>query len=279
MAGWYTSDLQAKGLEVIFVSWDKEEEGFKEYFGEMPWLALDYSERKLSAKLGSALGVDGIPALVILDKDLKLINSEGREAVTSDPKGEELPWHPKPVKDLAQGPGSINEVKTVIAYCETQDAAQQKAIEEALRPMAEKYLAKTSDGEDPLEFSFMICKTTDGLSAKLRGMSGLPGLPPPPHEHPLERMPGGDGWSCDGCGAGVGDERFHCTQGCDLDFCSDCNAKAGKAQEGVPPVLALYDIPDNGGFYVLPADAEISAASVEKFLNDFSSGSLQRKQL
>ena len=40
-------DLKAKGLEVVFVSSDRDEASFKEYFGEMPWLALDFSDRKL----------------------------------------------------------------------------------------------------------------------------------------------------------------------------------------------------------------------------------------
>ena len=40
-------DLKPKGLEVIFVSSDKDEAAFKEYYESMPWLALDFSERKL----------------------------------------------------------------------------------------------------------------------------------------------------------------------------------------------------------------------------------------
>merc|ERR1711924_115969 len=45
LAEWYESNLKAKGLEVVFVSSDRDESSFKEYFGEMPWLALPYSER------------------------------------------------------------------------------------------------------------------------------------------------------------------------------------------------------------------------------------------
>ena len=41
-------DLQAKGLEVVFVSADESEEEFKEYFAEMPWLALDFSQKAAS---------------------------------------------------------------------------------------------------------------------------------------------------------------------------------------------------------------------------------------
>jgi len=42
LAGWYTSDLKAKGLEVVFVTGDRDEAAFNEYFGEQPWLALPY---------------------------------------------------------------------------------------------------------------------------------------------------------------------------------------------------------------------------------------------
>ena len=39
------SDLK---LEIVFVSWDKDVNAFKEYFSHMPWLAMPYSpERKV----------------------------------------------------------------------------------------------------------------------------------------------------------------------------------------------------------------------------------------
>ena len=38
-------DLKGKGLEVIFVSGDRDENSFKEYFGEMPWLAIDFNDK------------------------------------------------------------------------------------------------------------------------------------------------------------------------------------------------------------------------------------------
>jgi thiol-disulfide isomerase/thioredoxin len=30
-------------LDIVFVSWDKDQEGFNEYFNEMPWKALPFS--------------------------------------------------------------------------------------------------------------------------------------------------------------------------------------------------------------------------------------------
>ena len=36
-------------FEIVFVSWDKDETSFSEYFKTMPWLALPYSlEKKVS---------------------------------------------------------------------------------------------------------------------------------------------------------------------------------------------------------------------------------------
>merc|ERR1719165_6364 len=56
-------------LEVVFVSSDRDEKSFAEYFGEMPWLALPFAERDRKSALSKAFDVEGIPTLVILDKD------------------------------------------------------------------------------------------------------------------------------------------------------------------------------------------------------------------
>jgi nucleoredoxin len=37
LAQWYAKDLKSKGLEVVFVSSDKDEDQFKDYFKEMPF--------------------------------------------------------------------------------------------------------------------------------------------------------------------------------------------------------------------------------------------------
>jgi nucleoredoxin len=47
---------------------------------------------------------------------------------------------------------------------------------------------------------------------------------------------------------------------------------------GDEPVMMLFDIPDNGGFYV-SSEHNITTASIEKFISDKESGVLTRKQL
>ena len=47
LAEFYKAHHLDKKFEIVFVSSDKNEEGFKEYYSEMPWLALPFSERAL----------------------------------------------------------------------------------------------------------------------------------------------------------------------------------------------------------------------------------------
>merc|ERR1719326_63234 len=51
LAEWYKANLAAKGLEVVFISSDRDEEAFKEYYAEQPWLALPFSARDTKAEL------------------------------------------------------------------------------------------------------------------------------------------------------------------------------------------------------------------------------------
>ena len=57
---WFTPDLACaykeliglgKSFEIVFLSSDKSEDAFKEYFNEMPWVALPFTKRDLKTKL------------------------------------------------------------------------------------------------------------------------------------------------------------------------------------------------------------------------------------
>merc|ERR1711957_1032619 len=122
------------GLEIVFVSSDKDEAAFNDYYKEQPWLALDFANRKEKEQLSNFFGVSGIPTFVIVDKDGSTISKEGKGAVSNDPEGAEFPWYPKPVKNLKNGPGALNGAAVVIAFCETADSTAQKAAEDAMSP-------------------------------------------------------------------------------------------------------------------------------------------------
>jgi len=79
-----------KAFEVVFVSSDRDQDSFNEYFGEMPWKALAFSERGLKKDLSDIYGVGGIPTLVLLTPDGKVITKSGRDAVSVG--AEYFPW-------------------------------------------------------------------------------------------------------------------------------------------------------------------------------------------
>jgi thiol-disulfide isomerase/thioredoxin len=56
------------GLEIVFVSSDRDANGFHSYYNSMPWLAIPFETLATYKQLLSTLyGVRGIPALVVLD--------------------------------------------------------------------------------------------------------------------------------------------------------------------------------------------------------------------
>jgi nucleoredoxin len=240
LAEWYSASLKEKGFEVVFVSSDKDQETFNSYFGEQPWLALDFSDRKRKEQLSQLFGVEGIPSLVIVDKDGSVITKDGRGAITADTTGKEFPWYPKPVSNLNRGPGDINEVTTVVAFCETSDQATQQAIEQAMEPLAKKMKTEAkAQGDDNPRVAFLIVTENSGLAPKVREMLSLPTLPPSKHENSIEDKEGG--------------ETFQ--------------AK-----------LMIVDIPDEGAYYEGP-EGDVTAETVQTLVDNYLAKSLERKQL
>ena len=74
------ANKNTKNIEIIFVSFDRNEEGFKEYYDSMPWLSFPFnSDQKM--QFAKDFEIFGIPALLVFDKDGKLIDNDGRTTV------------------------------------------------------------------------------------------------------------------------------------------------------------------------------------------------------
>ncbi|CAE7434420.1 NXN [Symbiodinium sp. CCMP2456] len=174
LAEWYKKDLSAKGLEVVFVSSDRDQSQFDEYFKEMPWLALDFADRDLKEQLSQTFKVDGIPSLVVLDANLEVVTLKGRDAVSEDPEGHSLPWYPKPVQNLAAGPGDIEDVPTVVVFCESSSKPEQQEVEDALTAVSSKFIEhQKAAKESSPEVAFMIATKDSELTGHLRSLLSL----------------------------------------------------------------------------------------------------------
>jgi len=92
LAKHFTDHLESKGMKIVFVSSDRDDSSFQEYFNEMPWAALPFIKSDLKAALSTKYDVSGIPCFVILDPSGETITLDGRSCVSNDPTGENFPW-------------------------------------------------------------------------------------------------------------------------------------------------------------------------------------------
>jgi nucleoredoxin len=85
LAEFYLSakELEEDGLEIIFVSSDRDEDSFKEYYGSQPWTSLPFEDKEHKQALAQKFGVSGIPMLVILDAAGNLKDASGRNTVSA----------------------------------------------------------------------------------------------------------------------------------------------------------------------------------------------------
>lgn len=72
------------GLEIIFVSSDRDEASFQQYYSKMPFLAMPFSNRALAQHAKQMFGVRGIPSFVVID------SLSGRVVVSPDDSRKEV---------------------------------------------------------------------------------------------------------------------------------------------------------------------------------------------
>ena len=100
----FYNELRAKrdDFEIVFCSSDKDDGSFNEYYREHPWLAVPFADRKRKDKLSRKFQVSGIPALIVVGSDGKLITKDGRARVSEDAAGAKFPWKPRTVLEIIQ---------------------------------------------------------------------------------------------------------------------------------------------------------------------------------
>lgn len=95
VAFYHSLKTSGANFEIVFVSSDKDQKQFNEYYGEMPWLSLPFDERDKKTELSRKYGVQGIPTLIVLDSNGNIITKKGREKVSEDKSGSDFPWYPR----------------------------------------------------------------------------------------------------------------------------------------------------------------------------------------
>ncbi|XP_014808471.1 PREDICTED: nucleoredoxin-like [Calidris pugnax] len=142
-------------FEILFVSADRSEDSFKQYFSEMPWVAVPYADEARRSRLNRLYGIQGIPTLIVLDSKGEVITRQGRVEVLNDVECREFPWHPKPVLELTDSNAvQLNEGPCLVLFVDSEDDGESEAAKQLIQPIAEKIIAKykAKDEEAPLLF-------------------------------------------------------------------------------------------------------------------------------
>uniref|UniRef100_A0A7S2UY08 Thioredoxin domain-containing protein n=1 Tax=Fibrocapsa japonica TaxID=94617 RepID=A0A7S2UY08_9STRA len=163
-------------FEIIFVSRDREQSQFDEYFGEMPWLAVPYTSASRD-KLAKSMGVRGIPSFQILDADRKVINKDARMRVENDLQGEGFPWPPQPLEDLSVDTTcmgyDINDVPALIVFMEGADDMDQQTLTTGLNEIATKYAEAGKEKGKEQTLLFFTAKASNRITSQIQSLCGI----------------------------------------------------------------------------------------------------------
>eukprot|EP00052_Salpingoeca_macrocollata_P020270 m.170017 g.170017 ORF g.170017 m.170017 type:complete len:416 (+) comp21212_c0_seq1:174-1421(+) len=163
----YNTLVQAgKPFEVVFVSADRDQASFDEYYGKMPWMALPLKDKRADL-LNSHFEVQGIPHLVIIAPDGTTVTDDGRSAVGSDPTGEHFPWKPKALRKLNENTiSAVNETPALLVL--TGDSEEQhKQMFEALSGEAASIEEKAAEMKESLPVVMLVTDPEDDETEKM----------------------------------------------------------------------------------------------------------------
>nr|CAD1827264.1 unnamed protein product [Ananas comosus var. bracteatus] len=108
------NELSSKGgkFEVVFISSDEDEDSFSTYFSNMPWLAIPFSDSQTRDNLSDLFDVVGIPCLVILDENGRILTNKG-VSIVKDYGSEAYPFTPERMEKMKEEEEYARENQTL----------------------------------------------------------------------------------------------------------------------------------------------------------------------
>lgn len=126
----YNELLQLSKFEIVFLSADKENEAFDAYFSKMPWVAIPFSDSETRERLDETFKVNGIPHLVLLDENGKILTDEGVRVIL-EYGAEAYPFSPERIQKLKE---------------QEEEAKRNQSLKSLLVSQSRDYVI-TSDGK------------------------------------------------------------------------------------------------------------------------------------
>ncbi|CAH0713420.1 unnamed protein product, partial [Brenthis ino] len=133
--------------QLILVSSDRSEQSYARTLSSISSanaLSVPWSANETRLALPGALGVAGIPALVITDGTGKVLTTNGRQYLAADPLGLNFPWAQRPVSVLSeQALLKMARHPAVVLFTDDEDG-EIEFSESVLTPSAESYYEECS---------------------------------------------------------------------------------------------------------------------------------------
>ena len=71
-----------KQMEIVYVTFDRDEDEFNEYFQTMPFLAIPWADEERRDKIDERFEIEGIPLLIVMDRFTNVLVADARNDVT-----------------------------------------------------------------------------------------------------------------------------------------------------------------------------------------------------
>jgi nucleoredoxin len=162
-------------FELLFISSDRDQDSFDEYYKKMSFGALPFEHRELKSALSKKFGVSGIPKLIMLgpedeNGERPLINDSVRSFIESSDFGD-FPFHKKNYGDVENGEG-LNENMALIIFHENGDDDEQDQTKALVKDVAEKL--KERDGDGAMDVFWAL--SPGGIGQQIRKLTKLPAV-------------------------------------------------------------------------------------------------------
>jgi len=168
------------GLEIVFVSSDRDASSFDHYYGTMPWQAIPFDHLQVvKQRLNMTYGVRGIPSLVVLDAvsgQVVVSQQESRQAVGMACRGGEHQIEAMLESWLDRTPQESKEMLSMLELsCQEDDPADKQDDEKNPYLVAENAVCPPANAAERIKqlFEKLVEEGNDPTSAAAKAIGML----------------------------------------------------------------------------------------------------------
>ena len=152
---------KAHKWEIVFFSLDRNEEEYRQYFATLPFKGVPFDVKR-TKKMARRFFISGIPALVMMDDKMKVLNLNARTHVELDGTADLFPWKAGifgPMKTTHDAAFAIAHPSVIYAPNETEEE-----IEQAKSILQEVYTSFKDRDNILLNFFYYVNSTDSKVS-------------------------------------------------------------------------------------------------------------------